>query len=151
MDKIKVGDIYEIDTSKGKAYLHYVYRDPTVGELIRVLPGLYAERPGILNKLAGATERYMIFFPLSAAFKRKIVSYAGHRDVKDFIKPEYMRAKHVIRGAFLGWHLVNTNNWNRQLVKELTAEQKRLSPWGVWNDTLLIERLEQDWTLDKWD
>ncbi|NYE07484.1 hypothetical protein F4694_004295 [Bacillus niacini] len=25
-------------------------------------------------------------------------------------------------------------------------EQKQLSPWGTWNDTLLKERLDEGWT-----
>jgi hypothetical protein len=150
MDNIKIGDIFEINTSKGKAYLHYVYKDPTIGELVRVLPGLYAKKPDDMDKLAVSEERYLIFFPLLAAFNREIVDYAGHYDLKDFTKPEYMRTGHMVRGAFLGWYIVNTSNWHRQLVKELTPEQKKLSPWGVWNDTLLIERLEQGWVLNEW-
>ena len=151
MAKLKIGDIYEIDSPQGKAYLHYVYSDPTIGELIRVLPGLYAGRPDHLNTLATSEERYMIFFPLSAAFNKKIVECVGHYDFKGFVKPEYMRTKHVVRGGFWGWHIIDTNTWHRQLVKHLTSEQKRLSPWGVWNDTLLIERLLHDWTLEEWE
>ena len=36
-------------------------------------------------------------------------------------------------------------------VKELTGGgQKELSPWGIWNDTLLIERMMEGWTPEKW-
>jgi len=50
----------------------------------------------------------------------------------------------------LGWHIIDTETWQRQLVKTLTPEQKQLSPWGIWNDTLLIENLVDDWELEKW-
>jgi hypothetical protein len=49
MAKIKLGDLFEINTPNGKAYLQYVYKDSTLGELVRVLPGLYKERPSELN------------------------------------------------------------------------------------------------------
>ena len=61
-----------------------------------------------------------------------------------------MRTEHIVRGEFLGWHIIDTDTWQRQLVKSLTREQKQLSPWGIWNDALLIENLVNDWSLEKW-
>lgn len=151
MAKVTIGDIYEINTPEGKAYLHYVYGDKSVGELIRVLPGLYSQRPDDLDKLAASEERFMVYFPLLAALKKKIIEYVDHYNLEGFTKPNYMRSTHKVRGEFLGWYIIDTNTWHRQLVKDLTPEQKRLSPWGIWNDTLLIERLVQGWTLEEWE
>jgi hypothetical protein len=150
MIKIKIGDIFEINTPKGKAYLHYIYKDKAIGDLIRVLPGLYTERPVSFDKLAASDERYMIFFPVSAAHKRNIVEHVGYYPADNFSKPKYMRTEHNVRGEFLGWHIIDTDTWRRQLVNELTAEQKKLSSWGIWNDTLLIKNLISDWSLEKW-
>lgn len=150
MARIKPGDIFEIKTPKGKVYLHYVYKDKVIGELIRVLPGLYSERPFNFKDVASKKEMYLVSFALSFAYKRNIVELVGHYSLPDFQKPKYMRTEHAVQGEFLGWHIVNTETWERKLIKELTEEQKRLSPWGVWNDTLLIERLTQGWTLDSW-
>lgn len=150
MARIKIGDIFEINTPKGKAYLHYVYKDKAIGDLIRILPGLYPNRPASFEKLAGSKERYMVFFPLSVASKHKIVEQVGHYPIDNFEKPRYMRAEHIVKGEFLGWHIVDTETWQRQLVKVLTSEQKKLSPWGIWNDTLLIENLTDGWSLEKW-
>lgn len=150
MARIKLGDIFEINTPKGKAYLHYSYMDNDLGELIRVLPGLFPERPANFDQLAGANERFMVFFPLSAANKLKIVEQVGHYPADNFTKPKYMRTEHIVGTNFLGWHIVDTDTWQVQLVKSLTPEQKQLSPWGIWNDTLLIENLADDWSLEKW-
>lgn len=150
MAKIKVGDIFEINTPKGKAYLHYINKDPITGELIRVLQGLYSERPVNFNELASLKERYIISFPLTAATKQKIVEPVGSYSASDFSKPKLMRTEHNVRGEFLGWYIIDTDTWQRQLVKILTPEQKKLSPWGIWNDTLLIENLTNDWSLEKW-
>ncbi|MBS1665186.1 MAG: hypothetical protein JST68_29340 [Bacteroidetes bacterium] len=90
MAKVQIGDIFEIDTSIGKAYLHYEYRDESMGEIVRVLQGLYASQPDELIRLAESKERFMVYFPSMAAFKKKIVKYAGHHDCKGFLKPEFM-------------------------------------------------------------
>ena len=82
--------------------------------------------------------------------KRKIVELVGFYPANGFKKPEYMRTEHNVRGEFLGWHIINTETWKRELVKSLSLEQKELSPWGVWNDTLLIERLVDNWSLKNW-
>ncbi|CAG0988535.1 hypothetical protein METP2_02424 [Methanosarcinales archaeon] len=150
MARIKLGDIFEINTPKGKAYLHYIHKDSVTGELVRVLQGLYSERPANLDKLADSEERYIVSFPLTAATKQKIVEPVGNYPTSNYSKPKLMRTEHNIRGEFLGWHLVDTETWQRQLVKTLTSEQKKLSPWGLWNDTLLIENLVNDWSLEKW-
>ena len=149
MARIKIGDIFEIETSKGKAYLHYIFKDDTNGDLVRVLSGLYSNLPDDLEDIASKDEDFIVFFPLSAANRKKIVEKVGHYR-NDFKRPEYMRTEHYVRGEFLGWHIINTDTWQRKLVKELDDNQKKLSPWGIWNDTLLIERLEERWTLDNW-
>lgn len=149
MAKIQIGDLFEIKTPKGKAYLHYIHRDSVTGELVRVLQGLHVEKPD-LEQLAALDERYMISFPLSAAAKRKIVERVGYYSSESFSKPKFMRTSFIVREEFLGWHLVDTETWQRQLVKDLSHEQRGFSPWGIWNDTLLINRLIDDWSLEKW-
>jgi hypothetical protein len=150
MTKIKLGDIFEINTPKGKAYLHYIYKDDTIGELIRVLPGLFPDRPLSFEDIVCCEERFLIFFPLSIACKRKIVEYVGFYPADNFKKPEFMRSKHIIKGDFLVWHSLFTLTWKRQLVIKLTSNQKKLSPWRIWNDTLLIENLIENWSLENW-
>jgi len=150
MARIKIGDIFEINTPKGKAYLHYVYKDKVTGELIRVLQGLYGERPVNIPELATSNERYIVSFPIAAATKQGIVEVVGHYSMVGFEKPKLMRTEHNVRGKFLGWHLVDTETWQRKLVSTLSPEQKKLSPWGVWNDTLLIENLMNNWSLENW-
>ncbi|WP_437922381.1 hypothetical protein [Sphingobacterium sp. LRF_L2] len=128
MARIKVGDIFEIDTPKGKAYLHYIHKDPVTVALVRVLQGLHSERPANFEELAEQKERYLISFPLGPAASRKIVERVGFYSASEFSKPKFMRQQHNVRGEFLGWHIVDTDTLHRQLVKTLTVEQKELSP-----------------------
>jgi hypothetical protein len=150
MKKIKLGDIFEIDTPKGKVYLHYIYKDKVIGDLIRVLPNFYPERPSDIEELNTSIEKFMVFFPLSFAYKKNIVSLVGYFSANNFGKPKYMKSQHFIKGEFIGWHIVDTETWQRTLVGNLTLEQRQLSPWGIWNDTLLINNLVNDWSLDNW-
>lgn len=96
-------------------------------------------------------ELYLIHFSLKAAYKEGIVTFIGSYNLpSNFTLPKKMRAKHIMRGEFICWHIVDYETWKNQSVKKLTEEQKRLSPWGTWNDTLLIERLADGWTLENW-
>lgn len=61
-----------------------------------------------------------------------------------------MRDTHWVRGEFRGWQIVNLETLHTENVQTLTPEQKKLSQIGIWNDTLLRERLESGWTLEQW-
>lgn len=56
----------------------------------------------------------------------------------------------MIKGEFICWHIIDYETWKRERVEVLTHEQKQLSPWGTWNETKLIEKLVEGWTLDEW-
>lgn len=150
MKKLRIGDIFEITTPVGKAYLHYIYENPSIGSLIRILQGLHQNTPDDIHNLVCSQEQFMIFFPLAAAYKKNIVQNVGFFPAERYTKPQFMRTEHNLKGISLGWHIVNTDSWHRQLVENLTPELKKLSPWGIWNDTLLIENLNSSWSLEKW-
>ncbi|TCI94781.1 hypothetical protein [Tenacibaculum sp. M341] len=150
MRRVKLGDVFEIKTSKGSAYIHYVYKDNHLGQLIRVLPDLYSYLPDDLDKLVSGSHRFVVFFPLSAANKKQQVKFVGNHLLDNYEKPKQMRTEHYIAGEFLGWDIIDTDTWKRKFVKKLSNKQRKLSPWGIWNDTLLVERLEEGWSLDNW-
>lgn len=148
MRKPKIGDVFAIETRCGTGYLHFVFLHADLGELVRVLQGLHNTEPDVLA-LAERREQFLVFFPVSAAVRRKIVRYVGHAPVT-FTMPAQMRTEHFEGEEFKGWHIVDTSSWKNTLVRRLSQKEKQLSPWGSWNDTLLRERLEQGWTLDGW-
>ena len=151
MARIKDGDIFELKTSLGFVYLHRVLKDKTIGELMRVLPGFFKQRPSDFIDIVQGDEQFYLFFPLSAASKRKIISHVGFYPSNSFSKPKVMRVELFKNQVFSGWHIVNTDDWSRTIIKELSDDHKKLSPWGVWNDTLLVERLVDGWTLENWE
>ncbi len=150
MAKIEIGDVFELNTKKGKAYFQCVNKDKLRCDTIKVFNKIYTERQ-IINKAVEIEDYYFIGFALSAALNKNLVEKVGNISLGNFELPKYMRSKLVIGGKFLGWHIIDVKTLKRQLVETLSSEQKKLSPWGIWNDTLLKERLEKGWNLDNWD
>ena len=56
----------------------------------------------------------------------------------------------MVTGEFICWHIIDYDTWKRKKVERMTEEQKQLSPWGTWNDTLHKQRVAEGWTLDRW-
>ncbi|MCQ6268743.1 hypothetical protein M1K46_24525 [Fictibacillus sp. WQ 8-8] len=151
MARIKIGDVFEIETLNGIGLFQYVHKDKTMGHLIRILPILYEEGYGIDDKLVEKKELYLIHFPLEAALRQKIVTKIGNYSIPhDFMLPQSFRIQHKVDGELICWHIVNYETWKREKFVKLSDEQKLLSPWGTWNDTLLKERLADGWTLANW-
>ncbi len=149
MKKINLGDLFEFKTSKGLSYLQFIFKDDELGELVRILPGHYSDRTENIDDIVNCDEIYMVFFPVLAAFRKGFIEFVGNYNFSRD-KPKYMRTKHVVRNEFLGWHIINTDTWKRRLVKELTPEQKQLSPWGIWDVAYLKKKIEEDWSLENW-
>ena len=43
--RVKVGDVIEVATKRGLAYVQLTHRGRLIGDVVRVLPGFLAERP----------------------------------------------------------------------------------------------------------
>ena len=153
LPKIKYGDVFEIETPKGKGYFQCVKEaSATEVEIIRILPGIYSMQEDVdMNSLVEENELYFIQFPLKYALKKKCIKLIGNFKIKDEVKvPRYYRSMHKIGTEFICWHIVDSETLQRRSVDELSEEEKRLSPWGSWNDTLLAERMANGWSLDTW-
>ncbi|PID23530.1 hypothetical protein [Sporosarcina sp. P7] len=152
MARLKVGDVFEVDTTSGKAYIQYVLHNEVIGDLVRVLSGVYDKRPENLIDIINVKEEYFVHFPVKAAKKRKIVELVSNFELPKGIEvPTKFRTEIMDKdGNLIGWHIVDYDTWQREKINELSEGQKMLSPWGTWNDTLLIERISQEWTLENW-
>lgn len=91
----RIGDVIEIETPGGLAYVQYTYNDkepPVWGALIRILPGLYPSRPEGFSDLVQGGERFFVFFPLGAACYRGLVKVVAHEEI-----PEHAHGLHPKR------------------------------------------------------
>ncbi|TGM65837.1 hypothetical protein EHQ94_02025 [Leptospira meyeri] len=151
--RIQLGDVFEFETSKGKAILHFIgksYR-PGSGEFIRVLEGLYLTLPEKLEEIVTSKERYIILFPCILAFRAKMIKKLGNVSHEKFQIPKIMKLEEIVRGEFKGWYLIDPNTKNRKFVKNLNEKEKQINPSGIWNPALLKERLEKNWSIDEWN
>lgn len=142
----KIGDIVEIKTPQGLAYFQYTHEHPEMTSLIRVLPGLYSERPSDFRELATQQERFVVLFPLGAALRRGLVQIVANEEV-----PSPARKFPLFRaagardkdGRVLNWWLWDgKRSW---YIGVLKPEHHKLPTEGIWNDTLLIERIVSGW------
>src|SRR5690242_6609811 len=106
----RIGDIIEIPTRRGLGYAQYTHehtKPPRWGSLIRVLPGLFPERPSDFVSLAAQKEQFFVFTPLKWILREKIFRLVGSAPV-----PEWAVPFPVFRRAFIldgkvhgGWWL----------------------------------------------
>jgi hypothetical protein len=150
----RIGDVIEIPTPKGFAYAHYTHKHdepPRYGALLRILPGIFPERPGDFAALVLQPPIFSTFFPLGAACHRDIVSVVASEDV-----PAHTRDFPTFRGC--NWHRdregklhVSACHWlwdgqREWRVESLSRQQLRdYPPRGIPNDTMLIERIISGW------
>ena len=142
----KIGDIIEIPTSKGLAYAQYTHKLEHYGALLRVLDGFFESRPNQFNELAEKKHKFVIFFPLGAAIRRKIFLIVGHAEIPDNAKefPLFRAGAVGKSGKVATWWLWDgKKEW---MIGDLTLEQRHLPILGVVNDTALIQRIESGWT-----
>jgi hypothetical protein len=86
-----------------------------------------------------------------AAYKKGIVKKTQYRSSEHISLPRYSRFPNSIRGEFFGWRVHDAEKKLYEHFVDLTDEQLKINPSGVFNDTLLIERLERGFSLEKWN
>ena len=70
MNNFVPGDIVEIPTSDGLAYLQVTHDHPSYPPVIRALSGLFSERPADLLKLLQEPPAFVAMIPLESALAR---------------------------------------------------------------------------------
>ena len=143
---IKSGEIFELQTEKGLAYFQFIFEDKEMGHLIRILDGLFEKRPSNLNALIKTKERFLIYFPLGAALKRKLVVFIQKENLPEYlntIPPMRRPGGRTKEGKVLNWWIIEEKK--EKLVENLTESQQKYSIQYIWNDTLLKERICSNW------
>jgi hypothetical protein len=153
--KPQIGDIYELKTNSGLAYVQYTHEAEDNTQLIRVLPGVYSSRPNDMAMLSQQRELYFIFTVLIHALRKKELTLASNQPVPEWAKQFPMMRKVAGRargGKILGWHighglrLYTVHEMQQALhVRELTPEQKKLSIAAIWPVAALAAQIEQGW------
>jgi hypothetical protein len=146
--KVRIGDIIEIKTSKGLAYALYTHKHehpPRFGAMLRVFDRLYPSRPQVVSEIVSLPVRFTIFFPLQAALNRHLVEVVGNVPIPENLRPfPIFRDGNTSSGTNVTtwWLWDGEKEWR---IGTLTPEQRKLPIRAVWNDTLLIHRIEDGW------
>ena len=141
----RLGDVIEIPTPKGFAYAQYTHKHTKYGYLIRVFPQVCSERPESFKKIILESPRIISFFPLGAACKRGIVKIVSNELIsaasRDF--PVFRSGLANSNGKVENWWLWDgVNEWP---IGKLKDGMEKYPIRGIWNDTLLIERIVEGW------
>lgn len=147
--RTRIGDIVEIRTSIGLGYAIYTHRHtvrPRFGHLLRIFDRIFDARIERVDLLAEVPIRFSIFFPLQTAINRGLVQIVGNIPVPDELKafPLFRTGSSnpISREVGTWWLWDGEREWP---VGALTKEQRKLPIRGVWNDTMLVHRIESGW------
>ena len=156
--KLRIGDICEIRTPAGLAYVQFTHDMRESGELVRVLPGLHELRLNDFAALAKREELYFMFYTLRYALPAKQVEIVSQQPVPDWARPYPMmrldwgtdrtgRRTWKIADASTRWTIAE--HQRIPVVTELTPEQKKLSTFSICPHPFVVKRLAQGWTPER--
>lgn len=147
---IEPGEVFTIKTNIGYGFLQFIQMSNLGIEIIRVLEPI-KQKNQITQEEVNILERYSVQFVVKTALRRKLIERAGKFQIPNqYHVPIKGRTEHIIRGEFIGWHIVDQQTLKRELKTKLTNQDILLSPHGHPNDTLLREWLESNWRLENW-
>ena len=140
----QLGDVFEVKTSKGLAYIQFSIWNTEWGYLVRVLPGFFDSQPD-LESLVSGRECYVAFVTLNLAIRYGEVQFARRCLVPDNAKRlTLFRSGNSGSGRIRSWWLWDgTSSWE---VGTLREEQRNLPLKELVTGPALIARLESGWT-----
>jgi hypothetical protein len=146
-----IGLIFQLKTSKGLAYGLCTHENAEYCQLVYLYP-IGTQQ----SELKDAATQFCCFFPLRTALRQKImkevITEVGRMEIpvqlKDFpLFRVFCGIPPAGPGKFDNWGF-----WDGQktwFVGEINEEQRKMPTDGIWNDTLIIERLEEGYTAEK--
>lgn len=146
--KARFGDVFEVRTPRGRAYLQYTSNHPEYSDTVRVLPGLFDTRPSpeALASLV-AQEGYFTFYRVALAVRHGLVEFIGSYPVPAGLEApsRLLRAGFTAPGGKVMAWIVEEGSRETLLKRALTPEEKRLSRAQMWNHEYLVQRLAEQW------
>lgn len=126
MANTTVGDIFQVRTDKGLAYLQVALHNKLFGEFVRVLPGIFDAQLTDLGELAAKKEVFSTFFPASYAYRKGMLKKVGRADVPVVSRELPMMRMGETRdksGTLVDWTLFDGE---QQLPAKRTKEERDL-------------------------
>lgn len=156
--KSKFGDVFEIATPAGLAYVQFTHLNDVMGHLVRVLPGLFATRPEDIGELAKQKELYFVFYPLDYAWRDNKVSFVSNQPIPEWAQPyplmrwmgfEDENGKRPWKILRASDSLTLEFHQRTPLIWRLTPEQKKLSIHCLRGHEAMLMELARGWTPER--
>lgn len=148
--RTRPGDVVEIPTSKGLAYALYTHWNKEFGYLIQVLENLHRVRPKNIQEIFHGPISIVTFFPLQTAMRMGMVAVVGNIQI-----PDRLSKFPIFRAGFVSPATGKVSDWwfwdgeKEWRVGKITDKQKEMPIRAIWNDTMLIHRIESGWRSEK--
>ena len=146
--KINLGDIFELKTEKGLAYIQYVLKDPYYSYLVRVLDGVFKTRPSVLGELVGKKEIYYQFVPpLLYELNKGVIKHVGCEEVPKKFKsiPEFRMIGMTDNNQKVNfWRL--KKNGKERFIGKMTAKYLDTSTLGLSGIGAIINNIDEGYT-----
>ncbi|MWD28708.1 hypothetical protein E0K89_014580 [Aquicoccus sp. SCR17] len=143
MTQYRPGDIIEITTDKGLAYVHLTHDHESYPPVIRLLKGLHAERPADLARFASEAARTTAMIPIETALERLGLAHekAGYLELPQMERsfPTFRMPVRDKQGEIVYWWF-----WDGQglsYASELDETQKDLPLRDVMSSGRFLEEL----------
>lgn len=156
--RAQIGDVFEVSTARGLAYLQYGRDYPEWSPLVRVLPGLYPQRPEDLGRLVAGPTRFVLLYPIdSAARNPDLAVWVGNFPLPAEPLPRYFRRPDRVAGfRTVSWAIWDLQRDVRSNIPvPLPDDVRNLPHSAVFNHAALIDVIERDWNwsveLDEYD
>jgi Regulator of ribonuclease activity B len=145
--RARLGDVLEVSTPRGLAYIHYTYfTDEPYREVIRILPGFFTTRPADFSDLVNDPKAFFVFYPARVAVSQGVVEIVAHHPVRpeQAFPAAYRREGASNReGRVLAWFICEGTK--ETMVRELTEEQLYLPVASIFLHDSLVSALTEEW------
>lgn len=156
--KPKIGDLCEIKTPAGLAYVQFTHDLKKRGQLVRVLPGLFHTRPTDFGSLAKQRELYFTFYTLNYAVDGQQAEIVSSQPIPEWAQPyPLMRWGMPDRnGRVADWKIFSAStsltveeHQRTPLTYNLTPQQLRLSVYLLRPHPAMVKDLARGWTPER--
>ncbi|MGA1833425.1 hypothetical protein [Rhizobium wenxiniae] len=138
--RLKLGDIFQILTSRGVSYAQYTHRNAEYGYLIRVFSKAYRQVPRDFSVVVEGELQFSTFFPAQSAVNQGLISVVANAPVPSQLKhfPIFRSRNGGPGGSLWLWDgAIST-----RLERDLRPEEMRYPTRAMVSAPLLIERIE---------
>jgi hypothetical protein len=105
MKKVRFGDVFELETSRGRVYYQYTHEHP-FGSVVRVLPGFYQERPPDLARIIAGRDMLLLLSPVGIDLRNHRIAL-----VENFPIPAHAAQMPTFRALLPGSIGARTPSW----------------------------------------